>query len=128
MPRGLALVVWRVAPFQRLLRFCLGASCARAVVQDRIAKRYFVSGMVQGVGFRFFATRVAQRLGLAGWVKNLADGRVEVYAIGGHRALKDLLSELQRGPNGAMVDGVLEEEAEIDPQFATHFTIEREGW
>jgi hypothetical protein len=46
------------------------------------AKRFFVSGMVQGVGFRFFAERTAASLGVGGYVKNLFDGRVEVYAIG----------------------------------------------
>jgi acylphosphatase len=97
-------------------------------VQDKIAKRFFVSGMVQGVGYRFFATRSAARLGVAGWVKNLGDGRVEVYAIGAHHALNSFRSELERGPTGAMVDGVLEEEAAIDPEFAKRFTIEHEGW
>ena len=47
-----------------------------------LAKRFYVSGAVQGVGFRFFVEDVAAKLGIAGYVKNLFDGRVEVYAIG----------------------------------------------
>ena len=84
--------------------------------------------MVQGVGYRFFATRTAERLGLTGWVKNLRDGRVEVYAIGSPTALKGFRRELERGPAGAIVDDVREEQSEIDAQYANHFTIEHEGW
>lgn len=97
-------------------------------MQEKIAKRFFVSGMVQGVGYRFFATRAAERLGVTGWVKNLRDGRVEVYAIGSPKALKDLRRELERGPAGATVDEVGEEQSEIDAQHANRFTIEHEGW
>ena len=53
----------------------------------RIARRYLVSGRVQGVGFRFFADAVAQREGLHGWVRNLPDGRVEALAEGEADAL-----------------------------------------
>lgn len=95
---------------------------------EKIAKRFFVSGVVQGVGFRFFAVRSAERLGIAGWVKNLRDDRVEAYAIGSAKALKDFRRELERGPAGAVVDGVREEEADVDPQFADRFTIEHGGW
>lgn len=97
-------------------------------MQEKIAKHFFVSGMVQGVGYRFFATRAAERLGITGWVKNLGDGRVEAYAIGSPKALKDFRRELKRGPMGAMVDDVSEDEAEVDPQLANRFTIEHEGW
>lgn len=97
-------------------------------MQEKIAKRFYVSGMVQGVGYRFFATRLAERLGIAGWVKNLEDGRVEVYAIGPRDKLKDFRSKLAQGPTGAMVDGVREEEAAVEPEFAKRFTIEHEGW
>lgn len=97
-------------------------------MQEKIARRYFVSGVVQGVGYRFFATRLAERLGVAGWVKNLADGRVEVYAIGKRETLKDFRSELERAPRGAMVDEIREEDAEVDPGFASRFTIEHDRW
>lgn len=97
-------------------------------MRDRVAKRFFVSGMVQGVGYRFFAVRSAERLGVTGWVKNLRDGRVEAYAMGTPKALKDFRQELERGPAGATVDDVREEQAEIDPQFASGFAVEHEGW
>ncbi|GIW45374.1 MAG: acylphosphatase [Candidatus Binatia bacterium] len=62
-----------------------------------------IGGIVQGVGFRFFVERTARRLGLRGWVRNLADGRVEVLAEGSRQALELLLAECHRGPSGAMV-------------------------
>ncbi|HSY59808.1 MAG TPA: acylphosphatase [Terriglobales bacterium] len=93
---------------------------------SRIARRYFVSGMVQGVGYRYFARQAAQRLGLVGYVKNLRDGRVEVYAIGVATSLASLRAALDRGPQGASVSGVTEEDAAIDPKFADRFSVERD--
>ena len=63
-----------------------------------------ISGIVQGVGFRWFVRERARRLGLAGWVRNLADGSVEVAASGAGPQLELLRAELQRGPRGAAVD------------------------
>jgi acylphosphatase len=88
------------------------------------AARYFVSGTVQGVGYRFFAKRAAIRLGLTGFAKNLDDGRVEVYAIGTVESLALFRNELSRGPQGAAVSGIAQEDAEIDPRFGAHFSIE----
>ncbi len=90
------------------------------------AKRFYVSGMVQGVGFRFFAQRAAERLGLAGYVKNLRDGRVEVYAIGQSEPLRALRAELERGPRAASISGVTEEDAEVLPHYASQFSIEHD--
>ncbi len=84
--------------------------------------------MVQGVGYRFFAERVAERLGLAGYVKNLRDGRVEVYAIGQPSALATLRVELERGPRAAMVSEVIEQDAGMDERYAGGFSIERDTW
>ena len=89
-----------------------------------MAKRYYVSGMVQGVGYRYFAARTARQLGVAGFAKNLRDGRVEVYAIAPPVALKSFRSELRRGPQGAIVENVSEDDSEIEPQFADRFSIE----
>ena len=94
---------------------------------ETLARRFYVSGIVQGVGFRFFAERVAARLGLGGYVKNLFDGRVEVYAIGSAAQLNALKNELQRGPRMATVEDVTETEAEVLPTFASGFTIERDN-
>lgn len=65
-----------------------------------------VYGIVQGVGFRYFVKREAKRLGLKGWVKNNADGSVEVLAEGEKKALEELLSYLYRGPAFASVKRV----------------------
>jgi acylphosphatase len=95
--------------------------------ETQFARRYYVSGMVQGVGYRYFARQLAQRLGIAGYVKNLRDGRVEVYVIGPASVLASLRTELERGPNGASVAGVTEEEAPVDPKFTARFTVERDS-
>lgn len=93
---------------------------------DLQAKLFFVSGMVQGVGYRFFVQRIADRLGIAGYAKNLPDGRVEVYAIGTEGQLQSLRAELKRGPRAASVDEVGEQEAEIEPRYARGFSIEHD--
>jgi acylphosphatase len=68
---------------------------------------------VQGVGFRYFTQRVAAELGLGGYVRNLDDGRVEVYAVGPEEKLSELAGRLHHGPRWAEVDGVDEQEAEV---------------
>lgn len=90
----------------------------------RNARRYYVSGMVQGVGYRYFVERVALRLTLKGYVRNLRDGRVEVYAVGPVQLLEALRAELTRGPAGASVTGVAAEEAPVDSRFEDDFSIE----
>lgn len=92
---------------------------------SRQAARYFVSGLVQGVGYRFFARRLAEQLHLTGFAKNLRDGRVEVYAIGSAESLAAFREELNRGPQGSMVSSVAEEDAAVDSRFAKIFSIER---
>jgi len=94
------------------------------MLQAREPRRYFVSGMVQGVGYRYFAMRAAQRLGLGGYVRNLPDGRVEIYAVGSVSKLAEFRAALERGPQGASVDAVAEEEAPLDPELARRFSIE----
>ena len=68
--------------------------------------RYLVSGMVQGVGFRWFVARHARSLGLAGYARNLPDGRVEVVVAGPDDALPELEQLLRAGPANAQVDRV----------------------
>jgi acylphosphatase len=94
------------------------------VNENKTAKRYYVSGLVQGVGYRYFAQRTARGLALAGYARNLSDGRVEVYAIGPDSSLATLRTELMRGPRGSEVSSVTEEEAASDAQFAESFSIE----
>lgn len=66
----------------------------------------YVSGRVQGVGFRFFVLDAAQELGLTGWVRNLNDGRVEVLAEGPRPDLERLLRLLHQGPPASWVTGI----------------------
>src|SRR5258708_34401194 len=67
----------------------------------QIARRFFVSGIVQGVGFRYFTQDEAERLQVNGFVRNLRDGRVEVYAIGSAEILAKLRTLIGRGPQGS---------------------------
>jgi acylphosphatase len=68
--------------------------------------KFLVSGMVQGVGFRWFVARHARSLGLAGYARNLPDGRVEVVVSGPDEALPTLEQLLRAGPANAQVDRV----------------------
>jgi acylphosphatase len=75
------------------------------------AKRWFIRGRVQGVGYRYFAQRAAVELGLTGYTRNLDDGRVEVYAAGPAAKLSELAGMLHRGPRWSDVRGVEQQEA-----------------
>jgi acylphosphatase len=72
----------------------------------RVARRYLVSGRVQGVGFRYFAQDVANREGLTGYVRNLPNGSVEVTAEGDDESLRRFEAALWRGPSHARVENV----------------------
>jgi acylphosphatase len=91
------------------------------------AKRFYITGRVQGVGFRFFAERTAASLGVGGYVRNLFDGRVEVYAIGGAEQMDALRDALRRGPRMAAVYRVDELDSEILQHYANVFSIEPDG-
>ena len=80
---------------------------------DLVARRYFVRGRVQGVGYRYFVERAAGELGLSGFARNLDDGRVEVYAIGPKDLLSELAGLLWKGPLMSSVRGVEELEAPV---------------
>jgi len=95
-----------------------------AVSAELQARRFYISGMVQGVGYRYFARRLAARLGVGGYARNLMDGRVEVYAVGHAEQLRSLAAELERGPASASVDQVAEENAEVIEEYAKWFSIE----
>lgn len=69
-------------------------------------QRVLVSGRVQGVGYRDWVVRSAQRSGLTGWVRNTKDGRVEIFAAGDEEALKALVEGCREGPPLARVDNV----------------------
>lgn len=85
-----------------------------------MTRRFIVAGLVQGVGFRWFVARHARGLGLAGFARNLADGRVEVVVSGGDDAAMGRLEELLRaGPAHARVETVEREDVIDDPQLPT---------
>jgi acylphosphatase len=85
------------------------------------AYRYVVTGRVQGVGYRYFVLREAERLGLAGFTRNLSDGRVEVVAEGAEDVLGELETRLRRGPSFAAVAGV--DRSAIPPRGDAGFHI-----
>lgn len=85
------------------------------------AKRWLIGGRVQGVGFRFFVQHKATALGLAGWARNLDDGRVEVYATGSPGSLNELAAALHLGPRMADVRSVDERDEAV--QSFSSFSI-----
>lgn len=77
------------------------------------ARRWLISGRVQGVGFRYFVQKHAAELGLEGWARNLADGRVEVYAVGSPEKLSNLAASLHAGPISSDVRTVEQHEEAV---------------
>jgi acylphosphatase len=92
--------------------------------KEEQARRFFVAGRVQGVGYRVFVQRAAEELGLNGYVRNRRDGRVEVFAMGEPEKLRLLRKELNKGPMMADVSDVNEEPATMDRQYSENFTVE----
>lgn len=86
-------------------------------------RRFLVSGDVQGVFFRASAQEIARRLDLTGWVRNLADGRVELIACGAETALGQLEQWLWQGPPRARVQQVESQETPAEP--FPDFTVRR---
>ncbi len=81
-----------------------------------LCKRYFVSGQVQGVSYRWAAAEQARRLGITGFARNLPDGRVEVLAAGIRESLQQFERWLWQGPSAARVDGL--QSFDADPKDA----------
>jgi len=77
----------------------------------------FISGAVQGVGYRYFAMNAAHELGITGWVRNLHDGSVQVVAEGPRQALEKLLVILRQGPHSGRVDEVRDSWFECQGEF-----------
>ena len=88
---------------------------------SRVARRAVVSGRVQGVGFRYSCVAEARAIGVAGWVRNLPDGRVEVHVEGDEDEVAQLLAWLHQGPPFADVSQV--EISEADPMGAVRFSV-----
>jgi acylphosphatase len=89
----------------------------------KVAKKYLIQGRVQGVGFRFFAERSAHQFGISGYVKNLWDGNVEVYAVGDLTRLEEFKRQLAQGPRSARVTHIDESDEPVDKRY-NRFVIE----
>ena len=76
----------------------------------RVARRYVIAGRVQGVGFRWFTLDAAAREGVHGWVRNLANGSVEVVVEGEAESVDRVEAAVRRGPSQARVERVEVEE------------------
>jgi acylphosphatase len=83
-----------------------------------LARRFLARGRVQGVGYRWFAIRAAERLGVVGYARNLPNGDVEVHAQAEESALQSFKQELQRGPHGARVTEVGEQELPVSNSYS----------
>jgi len=94
------------------------------VKKEVVARRYNVSGRVQGVGFRNYVEHVAEQIGVHGYVRNRRDGRVEVFAMGAPEDLKKLRVVLEKGPMMSRVDGVTEEPDTVEAKYLGDFVIE----
>jgi acylphosphatase len=88
----------------------------------RVARRYVISGRVQGVGFRFFTETVAIREGVHGWVRNLPSGDVEAVVEGEAEAIERFERSVRQGPRGARVERV-EVDVTVPDGRAVGFTI-----
>lgn len=89
-----------------------------------VARKFIISGTVQGVGFRFFTQRSAARHQVRGYVKNLEDGRVEAFAEGTEKAVENFKHDLTAGPSYSKVEHL--EETVLEPEnLYSSFRIER---
>lgn len=91
---------------------------------DHACAEIYVSGRVQGVYFRDFTRKVATRLGLVGYARNLPDGRVKVIAQGKKSLISELLDNLHTGPEVSNVEGIDVSWVDASDEF-TEFLIKR---
>ena len=89
-----------------------------------IARKFLLSGLVQGVGFRFFTQRVAARYQVRGYVRNLDDGRVEAWAQGPEKSVEAFKHDITAGPQYSRVEEVEEIVLEPSSEYSS-FRIER---
>jgi acylphosphatase len=87
----------------------------------RVARRYVITGRVQGVGFRYFTEAAAARAGVHGWVRNNPDGSVEAFLEGEETAVDAVEAALRRGPSSCQVDNVAV--SEESPTHRSGFSV-----
>lgn len=90
-------------------------------MNNKICRKYLISGKVQGVWYRASTKKEAEARGITGWARNLEDGRVEVFAYGNAEDLTSLYLWLQKGPAQAQVKTCIVEEVEY--QIHEGFTV-----
>jgi len=83
----------------------------------KVRAHILVSGLVQGVFFRFFTVKKAKEFGVFGWVKNLPDGKIEAIFEGEKEKVQNLVEWMKRGPPNARVDGVKIEWQKFEGKF-----------
>lgn len=79
---------------------------------EDVGRHLLIRGVVQGIGFRWYLSQQARRLGVNGWVRNLRDGRVEALLCGGQTAVAAVIHWATFGPPGGRVDEVLVEDTD----------------
>jgi len=89
-----------------------------------VARKFIISGLVQGVGYRFFTQRAAARHQVRGYVKNLKDGRVETFVEGGEKAVENFKHDLIAGPTYSKVEHLEEIVTEPNKLYSS-FRIEK---
>ncbi len=90
----------------------------------KVARKFLISGEVQGVGYRFFAQRAAARHQVSGYVRNLPDGRVEAWAEGTPASVEAFRDDLATGPLLSVVEKIEELNVEQETSYSS-FRIER---
>lgn len=90
----------------------------------QVARKLLFSGIVRGVGFRYFAQRSAATHQIRGYIKNLDDGRVEALVEGGEKAVEAFKQDLTAGPRGAVVENIEETVLEPESNYSS-FLIEK---
>ena len=89
-------------------------------MEPKTARRFVISGRVQGVGFRAFAQHTARALGVTGWAQNLDNGDVEVHANGTPQQLDDFEARLRQGPRWGEVRSVTVRELQVSDSSGFH--------
>ena len=88
------------------------------------ALRFVIQGHVQGVGYRYFVAREAQRLCVAGWVRNCPDGSVEVIGMARPSVLEEFVAQLEHGAHSARIERIQHQQTAVDMHMLRgHFEI-----
>lgn len=86
--------------------------------EEMRARRFLISGRVQGVGFRWFTKNAAEQVGIVGTVRNLFDGRVEAVGVGSEAELAEFKRIVSKGPSFSHVSEIKEEELQDIPRYS----------